>query len=141
MDGEYILLARKTGAPYTFLPGGHIEFGEPARVALARELAEELGTALRVQGIFGAIEHSWENGGILNHEVNIIFYVEPGNLTVKYTPTSRELNVGFLWHPVNELETSRLEPYVLRRLIPTVLKEPSGAVWGSTMGNVAPSKK
>lgn len=141
LDGEQILLARKTGAPFTFLPGGHIEYGEPARVALARELKEELGTTLRVKEIFGVIEHGWKNDGKLNHEVNIIFYVEPGNLTVRRTPASRELNIGFLWHPVNELEKSGLEPYILRRLIPMVLKEPSGAVWGSTMGDVASSKK
>jgi 8-oxo-dGTP diphosphatase len=141
LDGEHILLARKTGAPYTFLPGGHIEFGEPATAALARELKEELGKTVRVKEIFGVIEHGWENDGKLNHEVNIIFYVEPGGLTAKRTPAPRECNVGFLWHPIDKLETSGLEPYILRRLIPTVLKESLGAVWGSTMGDVASSKK
>jgi ADP-ribose pyrophosphatase YjhB (NUDIX family) len=141
LDGEHILLARKKAAPYNFLPGGHIEFGEPATVALARELKEELGTSLCVKEVFGVIEHAWEDDGKLNHEVNIIFYVEPGNLTAERTPVPTEHNIGFLWYRVDELETSGLEPYILRRLIPTVLKRPSGVIWGSTIIDVASSKK
>lgn len=47
-DEGQVILAHKIGAANTFLPGGHIGFSEPARAAVARELAEELGVAATV---------------------------------------------------------------------------------------------
>ena len=43
-DGK-VLLCRAKGGQSTYLPRGHIEFGEPGREALVREVKEELGTA------------------------------------------------------------------------------------------------
>lgn len=41
-DGR-LLLCRAKGGKSTYLPGGHIEFGETGRDALVREVKEELG--------------------------------------------------------------------------------------------------
>ena len=38
-----VLLCRAKGGATTYLPGGHIEFGETGRVALVREMKEETG--------------------------------------------------------------------------------------------------
>ncbi|MED1478413.1 NUDIX domain-containing protein, partial [Bacillus pseudomycoides] len=38
-----VLLAQAKGYTNTFLPGGHIEFGESSKDALIREIEEELG--------------------------------------------------------------------------------------------------
>ncbi len=49
-DGEFLLAQRPEGKPYAGyweFPGGKIEPGEAPRAALARELAEELGIAVR----------------------------------------------------------------------------------------------
>ena len=46
-DGK-VLLARAMGHKNTFLPGGHIEFGESSKDALKREVLEELGIACEV---------------------------------------------------------------------------------------------
>ena len=45
---QQVLLARAKGAANTFLPGGHVELGEPMAEALNRELSEELGLASRI---------------------------------------------------------------------------------------------
>ena len=58
--GDDVLLARTKGADNTFLPGGHIEFGESAEGALIRELQEELGLIAVVQNFRGAVEHTFE---------------------------------------------------------------------------------
>jgi 8-oxo-dGTP pyrophosphatase MutT (NUDIX family) len=49
-DG-YVLLARALSEPWWFLPGGHVEPGEPIQLALIREIAEELGTEARIDGL------------------------------------------------------------------------------------------
>ena len=38
-----ILLAQAKGDTNTFLPGGHVEFGESAKETLKREIQEEMG--------------------------------------------------------------------------------------------------
>jgi 8-oxo-dGTP diphosphatase len=43
LRGGKVLVAHKKGASNTFLPGGHVEFGEPSDFALRRELKEEMG--------------------------------------------------------------------------------------------------
>jgi 8-oxo-dGTP pyrophosphatase MutT (NUDIX family) len=54
-----VLLCRNRRAGHLFLPGGHIEFGEPAAIALAREFLEESGCAVRVGAFLGAVEASF----------------------------------------------------------------------------------
>ncbi len=44
-DGK-VLLCRHIKQAYNYLPGGHVEFGESATDALAREMMEEAGVAV-----------------------------------------------------------------------------------------------
>jgi len=44
-----------------FLPGEHVEPGEPAKRALQRELREELGAGARVGADVGGIERAWSD--------------------------------------------------------------------------------
>lgn len=56
-----VLLARVRGYSNTFLPGGHIEFGESAKDALKREIEEELGVSCAVGSFLGVVEHKWRD--------------------------------------------------------------------------------
>ena len=52
-----ILLCRSKGGRHYFLPGGLVEFNEPAKKALARELKEELNISIKEMFFIGAIEN------------------------------------------------------------------------------------
>ena len=58
-DGK-ILLCRAKGGATTYLPGGHVEFGETGREALVREVKEELGVDAGTGEFLGVVENSFQ---------------------------------------------------------------------------------
>lgn len=95
-----VLLCRNRASGYLFLPGGHVEFGEPAAAALARELEEEAGVRVRVGPCALVDEHAFDagaagKGGRRHHEVNLVFHVELMDQAAEIT--SREDHIDFLW--------------------------------------------
>jgi len=92
-----VLLARMKVANYTYLPGGHIELGENAASALARELQEELGEQSEIKNFLGAIENSWVQEGERHHEINLIFNTYLPSLSPSSNPASKEDHLEFMW--------------------------------------------
>jgi 8-oxo-dGTP pyrophosphatase MutT (NUDIX family) len=128
-DGDHVLLVKQRDGDYTFLLGGHIEFGEPATVALARELKEEIGVEATVGVFVGAIENGWDE----HFELSLVFEVDTPSLSAGVTPqpaSKEEEHLEFLWVPIEELEQHNLLPTVLAGW----LKNPASAGWGSTIG-------
>ncbi|WP_433756389.1 NUDIX domain-containing protein [Nocardia sp. CA-135398] len=111
-DGGRILVARERGKTWVFLPGGHVEPGEPVESALLRELAEELGTAGRILGFAGVVEHGYTDQGNAHHEVNLIFDAELDD-----TPVSQEEHLEFDWLPIDQINAADLRPTALKALI------------------------
>lgn len=131
--GQQLLLARKKGAAHTFLPGGHVEFGEPASSALARELQEELGIAVEVGRFLGAVEHAWTDPQGPSHELNLVFEATLPGLEMPAPVRSAEAHLEFVWQPTDQLTAGHLQPWVLCDLLPRWLAARSGSGWGSTM--------
>jgi ADP-ribose pyrophosphatase YjhB (NUDIX family) len=77
LDGGRVLLCRNVKHGYYYLPGGHVEFGEAAAAAVARELQEECGLQVRVGECGLVTEGVFETKRKQHHEVNIVFHVEP----------------------------------------------------------------
>lgn len=127
-----VLVARKPGATHTFLPGGHIEPGEPAAGALLRELREELGATGRVERFLGAVEHGWTTPLGATHELNLLFLVAAAGLEAPTPPTPREPHLQFFWQPLDRLDEARLEPWILRTVLPGWLAS-GGTGWASTL--------
>lgn len=131
-----LLLCRTAGSPVTYLPGGHVEFGERARDALERELDEELGLRSRAGRFLGACEHLFDQRSREHAEINLVFEVEIFGITPENTPLPRESWLSFGWHPLRELTDSRLEPALLREWLPRWLQgDEPGERFGSGPGN------
>lgn len=126
-DGK-ILLVRKPGKNYSFLPGGHTEHGESAKSALSREILEETGLKADVLEFLGVVEHYFETNNSFTHEVNLIFAVE---LTAAEV-LSLEKHIEFFWHDIDDLASVNIQPYPLANLLTSKGKIP---FWASTLEN------
>jgi 8-oxo-dGTP pyrophosphatase MutT (NUDIX family) len=126
-DGEHLLLCKQKDGDYTFLLGGHIDFGEGAKFALAREIKEEIGADVTVTNFRGAIENAWED----QCEINLFFDVKH-NLSKEQTPkpaSPEEEHLAFEWVKKDELSEHRLLPTTLIAW----LQDEGHPLWGSTI--------
>lgn len=107
VDGRLLLCKAKGGAT-SYLPGGHIEFGETGREALAREMREEAGIDVSTGRFLGAVENSFMQHGEPHAEINLVYEmtVSDANLDV----VAKESWIEFLWCPLSNLASVRLLP-------------------------------
>ena len=101
VQGGKILLCRAKGGNTTYLPGGHIEFGETGRQALVREVKEELGLDATTGRFLGAVENSFIQHGKPHAEINLVYELHlPPNAVVK----ACEDWIEFEWRDLNRLD-------------------------------------
>ena len=110
-DGK-VLLCRAKGGSSTYLPGGHIEFGETGREALVREMKEETGLDARTARFMGVVENSFMQHGKKHSEINLVYAMTVNGASV----TSRENWIEFLWCETSKLDEANLLPAEFRRL-------------------------
>ncbi len=109
---DKILLCRAKGAKSTYLPGGHIEFGETGRQALTREMKEETGCDVRVGKFLGCLENQFLQHGKPHAEINLIYELLLDDEHV----TAQEDWIEFFWCPLADLERANLLPSDLQQL-------------------------
>lgn len=111
-DGR-ILVCKTENRDYYFLPGGHVEFGENMKKALAREFNEELGIRPINTKFIGTVENIFFQKGRLNHEINFVFVaeIEAGEIEAK------EDHLSFRWFLPQDLIEERFVPPALRDAI------------------------
>ena len=118
VDG-HVLLCRPVAGGYTYLPGGHIEFGEKGAEALAREVREELGLESKVGELLGVVESSFVQHGKQHAEISLVYRLElvfPAGGPREPRPLkSREDWIEFVWWPVGRLDEANMLPPEMRR--------------------------
>ncbi len=94
-----VLLCRNIKHGYHFLPGGHIEFGESARIALQRELIEECSLKTTVGPLLLTTEQVFQVKGKIHHEINLVFHMEQlaTNDSSPADIASNESKIAFDW--------------------------------------------
>ena len=113
-DGK-LLLCRAKGGSSTYLPGGHIEFGETGRQALVREVKEELGMESSTGAFLGVVENAFLQHGKPHAEINLVYELELGNGELPPLQ-SQEDWIEFEWCDLNRLDEANLLPPVFRSL-------------------------
>lgn len=109
-----ILLCRAKGGKSTYLPGGHIEFGETGREALAREMKEETALDFSVGRFLGALENSFMQNGERHCEINLVY--EMSCDATEDCVASAEDWIEFEWCELDKLDEANLLPEGFRRL-------------------------
>ena len=109
IDGK-ILLCKAKGGKTTYLPGGHIEFGETGRQALVREIREELGLDSTTGAFLGVVENSFMQHGKPHAEINLVYELSLAEGDVR----AREDWIEFEWRPLSDL--GDLLPETFRKL-------------------------
>lgn len=123
-----VLLCQNTKRGHWYLPGGHVEYREPAAAALRRELLEELGINVRVGALAFACECIFKSGGRWHHEVNLVFHVEhPGNVGAL---EPREKGIRFRWVPRSSLRRVDIRPEPVKAWL--MIDDPRRP-WGSAI--------
>lgn len=121
-DGE-ILLCRAKGGSTSYLPGGHVEFGETGRQALEREVREELRAEVKVGKFLGVVENSFLQHGKKHAEVNLVYEMEFAGPKPR---ESAEDWIEFEWRGLDSLKSARLLPeaFLALEIYPQVFFSP-----------------
>lgn len=113
VDGR-LLVCRNRRVGNVYLPGGHIEFGETGAGALEREVMEEMGLVSKASAFLGCCEHRFDQHGKPHAEINLVYSLDVPALAGCPPPPSREDWICFEWLEIGMIQSSNLEPAVLR---------------------------
>lgn len=109
-----VLLCRAKDSSSTYLPGGHIEFGETGSEALVREIKEEMGRTSSAGEMLGVVENSFMQHGKRHCEINLVYRLAiDGDDDIR----SQEDWIGFEWHALECLDEANLLPTEMRRFL------------------------
>ena len=111
IDGKVLLCYPKDRSS-SYLPGGHIEFGETGREALVREMKEETGLDATAGELLGVVESSFMQKGEKHCEINLIYAmkVEVEERGRQWNVPSCEDWICFDWVDCDKLDSANLLP-------------------------------
>ena len=118
IDGKVLLCLPKDRS-YSYLPGGHIEFGETGREALVREMKEETGLDATAGDLLGVVESSFVQKGEKHCEINLIYEMrlrDQGS-GIRDQVRSCEDWICFDWVSCDKIDSANLLPPEMKQYI------------------------
>lgn len=125
-DHERVLLTRRCVEPFCgqwVMPGGKVDHGEPLLEALHREVHEEVGLEVQIEGLLDVYEHVALGG---NNDHYVILYYRAHPLTCELIPNNQEVTEAD-WVPANQLARYNMTPgtrHILAQVYPGILQDP-----------------
>lgn len=110
-----VLLCQSVKNGYFYLPGGHVEFGESASAAAAREFREELGVRPSI-GSLALVSEGAFQAKRRHHEVNFVFHVDHPSPWPKALekPRSKEKAIAFRWVELAAVQDLDIRPTAVK---------------------------
>ena len=106
-----VLLCLPKDRSYSYLPGGHIEFGETGREALVREMKEETGLDATAGDLLGVVESSFVQKGERHCEINLIYKMSlVSSLSSSSSLSALEDWICFDWVDCDKIDSANLLP-------------------------------
>ena len=114
VDGKVLLCLPKDRS-YSYLPGGHIEFGETGREALVREMKEETGLDATAGKLLGVVESRFVQKGEPHCEINLVYEMKVELPTAidgnrQQTVAALEDWICFDWVDCGKIDDAKLLP-------------------------------
>ena len=114
-DGK-VLLCYPKDRSYSYLPGGHIEFGETGREALVREMKEETGLDATAGELLGVVESQFVQKGEKHCEINLLYKMSLDSRLSPSSPVSScEEWICFDWVECDRIDSVNLLPSEMKR--------------------------
>jgi 8-oxo-dGTP diphosphatase len=127
VQGGKVLVCRNRKHGNVYLPGGHVDWGEDSKRALAREWREELGVPGKAGRFLGVVEQAYKARSGRTCEISLVFEVLCPKISAKKNPVSAEDHLEFEWVPLKELKKSGLLPLALAENLPAWCVQPAAA--------------
>ena len=122
-----VLVCRNRKHGNRYLPGGHVDWGEDSRRALAREWREELGVPGKAGRFLGVVEQAYIARGGPTCEISLVFEVRCPRISATRPPPSAEDHLEFEWVPLKRLKRTGLLPVALAESLPAWCATPAAA--------------
>jgi 8-oxo-dGTP diphosphatase len=125
-EKERVLLTRRCIEPFCgqwVMPGGKVDHGEPLLEALHREVREEVGIEVHVDGLLDVYEHVALGD---NNDHYVILYYRTHPVTNELHPNNMEVTEAE-WVSAKQLTNYDMTPgtrHILAQIYPTALQDP-----------------
>ena len=127
VKGGKVLVCRNRKHGNVYLPGGHVDWGEDSKHALAREWREELGVPCKSGRFLGVVEQAYLARGGPACEISLVFEVLCPKISAARDPRSAEDHLEFEWVPLKQLKRSGLLPVALAESLSAWCATPAAA--------------
>ncbi len=122
-DGK-VLLHKNTADTYYALVGGRVQIGESSDDTVRREIKEEIGKDVEINGYVATVENFFEANGKNYHEIMFVHQAEFVNEkdrkiveTLKNIEGNAEKTIQYEWIDIDKIDSYQVRPEVIKKVL------------------------